>query len=82
MHAATFGTFHAASIATVHKLFPGRIAARGQAAYSSLTYGVGGAVGTLIAGWSWEAVGGSGSFAASALCGLIGACLVAWKVRV
>jgi PPP family 3-phenylpropionic acid transporter len=82
LHAATFGSFHAASIATVHRLFPGRVAARGQAVYSSLTYGVGGAAGTLIAGWSWEAVGGSGSFAASALCGAVGAVLIAWKVRV
>lgn len=36
-----------------------RIAGRGQALYSSLTYGVGGAAGTLIAGWTWEALGPS-----------------------
>ena len=82
LHAATFGSFHAASIATVHKMFPGRVAARGQAVYSSLTYGVGGAAGTLIAGWSWETLGGTASFTVSALCGVIGAVLVAWKVRV
>ena len=82
LHAATFGAFHAASIAAVHRLFPGRIAARGQTLYSSLTYGVGGAAGTLIAGWTWEAFGGPASFTVSALFGAAGAALVAWKVRV
>ena len=82
LHAATFGAFHAASIAAVHKLFPGRIAGRGQALYSSLTYGVGGAAGTLIAGWTWESLGAGPSFAVSALCGAVGAALIAAKVRV
>lgn len=82
LHAATFGSFHAASIAAVHRFFPGRIAARGQALYSSLTYGVGGAAGTLIAGWTWEAFGPAPSFTVSALFGALGALLIAWKVRV
>jgi len=82
LHAATFGAFHAASIAAVHRLFPGRIAVRGQALYSSLTYGVGGAAGTLIAGWTWVEVGPSSSFAVCALFGALGAGLVAWRVRV
>ncbi len=82
LHAATFGVFHAASIAAVHRLFPGRIAGRGQAIYTSLTYGVGGAAGTLIAGWTWGALGAQASFAISALFGAVGAVLVAWKVRV
>jgi len=82
LHAATFGSFNAASIAAVHRLFPGRVAARGQAVYSSLTYGVGGAAGTLIAGWTWEALGAGPSFVVSALFGAAGALLVAWKVRV
>jgi PPP family 3-phenylpropionic acid transporter len=82
LHAATFGAFHAASIAAVHRLFPGRIAARGQALYSSLTYGVGGGAGTLIAGWTWVAAGPSSSFAVSALFGALGAVLIAWRVRV
>jgi MFS transporter, PPP family, 3-phenylpropionic acid transporter len=82
LHAATFGSFHAASIAAVHRLFRGRVAARGQTLYSSLTYGVGGAAGTLIAGWTWESLGAAPSFAVSAFFGALGAMLVAWKVRV
>ncbi|MSQ62884.1 MAG: MFS transporter [Betaproteobacteria bacterium] len=82
LHAATFGVFHAGSVAAVHRLFPGALAARGQALYSSIAYGLGGAAGSLIAGWSWVALGPSSSFALSALFGAGGAILVAWKVRV
>jgi len=82
LHAATFGLFHAASLATVHRIFSGRLEARGQALYSSLTYGVGGAAGTLIAGWTWESLGPGLSFTVSALAGALGGALIAWKVRV
>ena len=81
LHAATFGSFHAASIATVHRFFAGRLEGRGQALYSSLVYGVGGAAGTLIAGWTWEALGPGPSFTISALAGVAGALLIAWKLR-
>ncbi|MGH8765425.1 MAG: MFS transporter [Burkholderiales bacterium] len=82
LHAATFGSFHAASMATVHRMFSGRLEARGQALYASLTYGVGGAAGTLIAGWTWQALGPGLSFTVSSLAGALGAALVAWKLRV
>jgi PPP family 3-phenylpropionic acid transporter len=57
LHAATFGSFHAASVAAVHRLFPAEAHARGQTLFSSVCYGAGGAVGALIAGWAWEAGG-------------------------
>lgn len=82
LHAATFGAFHAGCVAAVHRLFPGPLAARGQALYSSIAYGLGGAAGSLLAGWTWVAFGASASFAISALFGALGGALVAWKVRV
>jgi PPP family 3-phenylpropionic acid transporter len=82
LHAATFGVFHAASLAAVHRIFSGRLEARGQALYTSLTYGVGGAAGTLVAGWTWDALGAGPTFTVSSLAGIVGAALVAWKVRV
>lgn len=81
LHAATFGVFHAGSVAAVHRLFPGGLASRGQALYSSIAYGLGGALGSLIAGWSWVALGPSWSFVLSAFFGAAGALLVAWRVR-
>lgn len=82
LHAATFGAFHAASVATVHRLFTGGLAARGQALYSSIAYGLGGATGSLVAGWTWSAFGPTASFMVSAAFAALGAALVAWQVRV
>ncbi len=81
LHAATFGAFHAASIAAVHRLFPGPLQGRGQALFSSLAYGLGGATGALVAGWSWEPLGPAASFSLSALFGVAGGALIAWKFR-
>lgn len=82
LHAATFGAYHAASVAAVHRLFPGALAARGQALYSSVAFGFGGAVGILLAGWTWEPLGPALTFTLSSVFGLAGALLVAWKVRI
>jgi PPP family 3-phenylpropionic acid transporter len=82
LHAATFGVFHAGSVAAVHRLFPGALAARGQAFYSSIAYGLGGAAGSLIAGWTWTGLGASASFVVSAMFAAAGAILVARKLRV
>jgi len=82
LHAATFGAYHASSVAIVHRLFTGALAARGQALHSSVSYGLGGSMGTLLAGWSWTALGPELSFTLSALAGLAGAALVIWRVRV
>jgi MFS transporter, PPP family, 3-phenylpropionic acid transporter len=81
LHGATFGSFHAASIAVVHRLFEGPLQVRGQALYMSLCYGLGGMVGTLLAGATWERLGAPLTFGISALSGLAGAAIVAWRVR-
>jgi PPP family 3-phenylpropionic acid transporter len=81
LHAATFGAYHSASIAAVHRMFAGALEARGQALFSSLSYGLGGAVGTLLAGWTWQALGPVPSFAVSAAFAALGGWLVAWKTR-
>lgn len=67
MHAVTFGAFHAAGIAAVHRSFRGASQARGQAIYTSLGYGVGGSLGTLAAGSAWEALGGAWTFSLASL---------------
>jgi PPP family 3-phenylpropionic acid transporter len=82
LHAATFGVFHAASVAAVHRLFTGRLQARGQSLYSSLSYGVGGGAGLLMAGWTWDVLGPGLSFTLSSIFALAGAALVMWRVRV
>jgi MFS transporter, PPP family, 3-phenylpropionic acid transporter len=72
LHAATFGSFHAASVAAVHRAVPEGAQARGQTLFSSVSYGAGGAVGMLAAGWLWDAGGPGFAFSLSALAGLFG----------
>jgi PPP family 3-phenylpropionic acid transporter len=59
LHAASFGSYHAAAIHLVHRYFVGRHQGRGQALYSSISFGAGGAVGSLLAGYLWSAGAGS-----------------------
>jgi PPP family 3-phenylpropionic acid transporter len=73
LHAATFGSFHAASVAAIHRIFPQTAHARGQALFSSISYGAGGAAGALVAGWAWELAGPALTFSLAALAGLLGA---------
>jgi PPP family 3-phenylpropionic acid transporter len=63
LHAASFGIYHAVAITLIHKFFTGRHQGRGQALYSSLSFGAGGAVGSLYAGYLWEAAGGGATAA-------------------
>lgn len=63
LHAATYGLFHAAAIHVVHHVFPGRLQGRGQALYSGISYGVGGMLGSLLSGYSWETLGATATFA-------------------
>ena len=77
LHAATFGTFHAAAIHLVHHYFTGNHQGRGQALYSSLSFGAGGALGTLASGFLWESAGPSMAFGISAALSLL-AFLIAW----
>ncbi|MGH8732217.1 MAG: MFS transporter, partial [Burkholderiales bacterium] len=57
LHAATFGSFHAAAVAAVHRVCPEAAQARGQTLFSSVSYGAGAAAGLIVAGWAWEAGG-------------------------
>jgi len=78
LHAATFGTFHASAIHLVHHYFPGRLQGRGQALYSSVSFGAGGAIGALASGFSWEVLGAGASFALASGIAVMGV-LIAWR---
>ena len=73
LHAATFGSFHAASVAAVHRVFPEHAQARGQTWFSGITYGAGAAAGFLISGWAWQSGGAQSAFTVSAMAALAGA---------
>ena len=71
LHAASFGLYHVVVIFLIHRLFTGAHQGRGQALYSSLSFGVGGAIGSLASGYLWSGVGPQAMYllaAATALC--------------
>ena len=67
LHAASFGIYHASAIHLVHKYFTGPHQGRGQALYSSMSFGAGGASGALISGMLWQGVGGQTVFTYAAV---------------
>ncbi|MBD8807775.1 MULTISPECIES: MFS transporter [Pseudomonas syringae group] len=75
MHAATFGSFHAAAIHFVQRSFGPRQQGQGQALYAALS-GVGGALGALYSGYSWTALGPFWTFAIASLAALAAAIMI------
>ena len=53
LHAFTFGTYHAAGVETVRRLFADSGQAGGQALYGAVSFGLGGALGSWLAGQLW-----------------------------
>ncbi|MFJ5447172.1 MFS transporter [Methylobacillus methanolivorans] len=72
LHAATFGSYHAAAVALTHRYFKGKHQSKGQGLYTSISYGVGGTLGAVISGFAWESIGPSWTFTVSALCAMLG----------
>lgn len=79
LHAASFGTFHAAGMQTVYRFFVGRHQHRGQAVYSTVAFGVGGAIGSYYSGHTWETLGPGLTFAIAAGAATL-AFAVAWRL--
>ena len=62
LHAASFGVYHAVAIQYIHREFTGPHQGRGQALYSSISFGAGLALGTLASGYMWESIGAMQTF--------------------
>ena len=59
LHAASYGLFHAAAIHLIDEYFPGSIQGRGQALFASISFGLGGSLGSLVSGYTWNSIGPS-----------------------
>ena len=66
LHAVSFGAHHALAMALLNRLFARGLQGRGQALYSSLSFGAGGALGSAAAGWLWAGIGADGAWLAAA----------------
>ena len=76
LHAASFGSYHAAGIEIIRLCFVGHHG-QGMALYSGLSFGLGGAVGAVLSGWAWD-VSGVLCFVAAAVAAAA-ALLIAWR---
>lgn len=81
LHAASFGSYHAASVALTHHYFRGRHQSKGQGLYTSISFGLGGTLGGLLSGYTWETLGSGWSFTLSAMCALLGFVVLAWRLK-
>lgn len=73
LHAATFGIHHSASVATLQRWFSGPLQARGQALFTSISYGLGGTIGGLVLGGFWDTFGAQSVYLIAAMFSLGGA---------
>ncbi|MDH5326283.1 MAG: MFS transporter [Gammaproteobacteria bacterium] len=77
LHAASFGIYHASAIQLIHQYFSGHHQGKGQALYSSLSFGLGGAIGSFYSGLIWESMGAPTVFAIASISVILGA-VVSW----
>lgn len=77
LHAFSFGVYHAVAISLVHRFFPGSLQGRGQALYSSLSFGAGGSLGIFLSGLGWDQLSPQIIFSTAALVAAVG-----WGVAV
>lgn len=80
LHAATFGSFHAAAIHFVQRQFGPQQQGQGQALYAALA-GTGGALGALYSGYSWTSLGASWTFAIASLAAMAAAVIIATQLK-
>ncbi len=78
LHAFSFGLYHAVSIHLIHRFFTGAHQGRGQALYSSVSFGAGGALGNLAAGYLWADFSPTIIYTLAAATSVLG-WIVAWR---
>jgi len=78
IHAFSFGVFHSVGISLVHEYFTGSHQGRGQALYSSVSFGAGVAFGSLVSGLVWGQWGAEVLFVLASCCTVVALGIV-WK---
>lgn len=77
LHAWTFGATHAAAMQLLGRYFALPHQGKGQALYSSLSFGLGSMAGSYAAGWFWDRFGAAMVFSGAAAVSLL-ALVIAW----
>lgn len=79
-HAMTFAAHHSAAMSWLRDHCGPGVLARGQATYTTIGYGMGGFLGTSLAGWLWTELSPSSAFHMAALFG-VAALIAVWQIR-
>jgi MFS transporter, PPP family, 3-phenylpropionic acid transporter len=78
LHAASFGMYHGVAMQLIRQCFTDQHLGKAQALYSSLSFGAGGAIGSLISGYTWDNIGAQMSYLwAAIICGV--AIWITWR---
>lgn len=80
LHAFSFAAMHAVSMRYIQSLFPGSLQARGQALYSSVSFGLGGAIGAFASGLLWESLGGTLVFLLASIVSMLAAVIAIYTL--
>ncbi|MGZ5001093.1 MAG: MFS transporter, partial [Methylomonas sp.] len=67
LHAASFGVAHVVAMHLLYQYFGDHHQGKGQAFYASLSFGVGGMLGSLYSGYFWEGLGAREVYVMAAL---------------
>ncbi|MFL0798351.1 MAG: MFS transporter [Cellvibrionaceae bacterium] len=81
LHAFTFGVLHSVSIEAIRRFFGHAHQGQGQALYSGLSFGAGGAVGAAVSGQLWGSWGAAWVFSLASLACFIAFLLAAYFLR-
>ncbi|MDB5764218.1 MAG: transporter [Herminiimonas sp.] len=81
LHAATFGAHHSASVMMLQRWFAGPLQARGQALFTSISYGLGGTLGGLVLSVFWDRFGAQAVYLIAAIFAVGGAGAAALSYR-
>jgi len=77
LHAASFGSAHVAAVHMIHRQFSVHFQGIGQALYASVSFGLGGMLGSFYSGWFWQHFGPEQVFMGAAIV-CVAALLIAW----
>ena len=85
LHAITYALYHSVVIQMIDRFFVRSYQVRGQALYSCMSFGLGGAVGSLVSGYMWTEWGGTVLFSSASVMMLLISitlfCLLKWFTR-
>lgn len=81
LHCLGFAVLHLAMVLTAQRLFPQGLESRGQAVFSSVTYGLGGTLGSVLAGVMWTTISPQASYLWAAFIVVLAAFFAALGLR-